>query len=79
MRIQQAIDLAAWVNTHDDGTPQPRATVVPVAMPDSAPWSYRVDIRSTVYNSDPEAFPDALGVQTEQAHSLTGARLILGY
>jgi len=74
MRIQQATDLAAWVNTHDDGTPQPRASVIPVDMPDGAPWAYRVDILSTVYSGG-----QAHHVETEQAHNLQQARDALGY
>lgn len=62
--LPQRCRLAAWVNTHDDGTAQPRASVTDLG----------VMIRST------EAHPsDVLMVVEEIAFDCEDARGILGY
>lgn len=60
----QRCRLAAWVNTHDDGTAQPRATVTDLG----------VAIRSTEFH------PDGSCVVIEEiAFDAEDARNILGY
>lgn len=63
--------IASWVNTHDDGTPQPRAEVrhTPTCR---AP--YCVVIRSTEYRADGSRL-----VVVDHAWSTAEARAILGY
>jgi hypothetical protein len=62
--LPQRCRLAAWVNSHDDGTPQPRATVTDLG----------VAIRSA------ELHPSgSLVVFEEIAYSCEQARVILGY
>lgn len=70
-----ASNLAAWVNTHDDGTPQPRADVVPTLLgPPPGLVTYRVRILST------EALQNGARRKIAQpADSLAQARAILGY
>lgn len=64
LTLPQRCRLAAWVNTHDDGTTQPRARVTDLG----------IAIRST------EVHPDgALVVVEEIAFDCEAARAILGY
>jgi len=64
LTLPQRCRLAAWVNTHDDGTAQPRASVTDLG----------VTIRST------EVHPSgALVVVEEIAYDCEAARAILGY
>jgi hypothetical protein len=69
LSIHQARGLADWVNTHDDGTPQPRAEIEALRVP----GRWRVAIRSTVLANGEDA------VETDHAASLAEARNILGY
>lgn len=62
--LPQRCRLAAWVNTHDDGTVQPRATVTDLG----------VAIRSTEVHTS-----GALVVVEEIAFDCEDARGILGY
>lgn len=68
MEYRHALIVADFVNRHDDGTPQPRATVV------SDGPGYIVEVRSTEYRDG--AFDR---IATDRAHSLSDARGILGY
>jgi hypothetical protein len=57
-------NLAAWINRHDDGTPQPRATVQGNA----------VLIRSTEVLAD-----GTLAIAEISVTNLASARAVLGY
>lgn len=68
LSLDQARSLAAWVNTHDDGTPMPRAHFI------SSDSAWVVVIKST------EVHPDGTSsIATDRAHSMAEARAILGY
>lgn len=56
--------LAQWINTHDDGTAQPRATVSGDA----------VDLRSTLYHAD-----GSTEIETVRVSTMGEARDVLGY
>lgn len=60
--------VAKWVETHDDGTPPPRTSVI------CEDGEYLVEIRCT------DVWPDGRAtIATERAHSLEDARAHLGY
>lgn len=64
LTLPQRCRLAAWINTHDDGTAQPRATVT----------DFGVAIRST------EVYPSGeLVVVEELVYDGDAARAVLGY
>jgi hypothetical protein len=69
LTLEQAQNLAAWVCTHDDGTPQPRAEVFAL----NTPGGYGVRI----YSQDNH--PDGSMTEVELAYTVAGARSILGY
>lgn len=71
LTLEQAQNLVAWVCTHDDGTPQPRAHIYPLAEPD---WGWGVAINSYEAHAD-----GTLSIDTDFAYSVAGARSILGY
>ena len=58
--------IAKFVNTHDDGTPAPRATVTPTG----------VAVRSTVYET---TNPTAESIETDIVTTVAEARAVLGY
>lgn len=66
---EQASALAAWVNEHDDGTPQPRAEEFGMAS-----GVYGVRIRSRVVYMD-----RTRSTETDIVYSVAEARSILGY
>lgn len=68
MSLIDAERLAAWVETHDDGTPAPRALIR------RGPCGHYVVIRSTVVLADGET-----DVDTDVVNSLGEARAVLGY
>lgn len=63
-----ALGLALWVNGHDDGTDQPRATVVDEG------GRIAIDIKSTVFFLDGSA-----AVETDRVFGMQSARNVLGY
>lgn len=71
LSLEQARSLAAWVNTHDDGTPQPRAEEFAIKSPTGG---FGVRIRSCASHTD-----GTHSIETELAYTVTGARAILGY
>lgn len=60
--------VARWVETHDDGTPAPRTSVI------CEHGEYLVEIRWTDLLLD-----GGVTIATERAHSLEDARAHLGY
>lgn len=66
---EQAQALAAWVNEHDDGTPQPRAEEF--ASPTGGSG---VRIRSQAKHLD-----GTQTTETDTVYSVSAARLVLGY
>lgn len=72
MNLIQALRLAAWVNSHDGGTEQPRA-IVSVADLDEED-TFVVSIRSTEI-----LVTGAHHVVVEIAPNVEKARAILGY
>lgn len=68
---EQASALAAWVNEHDDGTPQPRAEEFAIKSPTGG---FGVRIRSRVVYLD-----RTHSTETAIVYSVAEARSILGY
>lgn len=68
MTTTEAQRIATWANSHDDGTPQPRATV------ETTGSTVTIQLRSSERTSD-----GAWSVVAEHMRSLSDVRDALGY